>query len=213
MASRIIHLVLAKKLAYKLGIKDHDKFIVGSLLPDSYQGDKDNHALSHFKQTVEHRKVMNYYDFLERYRDKINTSEVYLGYFLHLVQDAVYRKFLYYDHDLISQYSDDFRMTLYKDYRILNNYLIEKYQLNKLSPSLNKLVPHELLSYASMQFSDFVEDMENDFKFEDGATTYFTEAMVDDYIEQALKVCVEEYNGLLKTKKVSNPMTYSWLRS
>lgn len=97
MASSIMHMAVTRLTAGKLNIRDSDRLLTGSVLPDFYP---DKSANSHMKLRIcgGARKTYDLTGFKEMYGNRMAEDDLYLGYYLHLVQDLVYRDFLYSKH-------------------------------------------------------------------------------------------------------------------
>lgn len=131
MASRMVHYLVANEILKQIDIEDKNAFLVGAIIPDSYNREKYTREETHF--------VVNYYDdkfrvfdfkkFYEKYlKDKIDAF--CLGYFLHLYMDAVYLKEVF--SDLVFKSNRDRKELLeesYNDMHMYNTYLRDKYQL------------------------------------------------------------------------------------
>ncbi len=110
MPGYVIHLAVAEEYLKKNKKNEkYNEFIDGIIFPDSVK-DK---SLTHYG---EKSSKSNLYKFLEN--NKIDNS-FNRGYFLHLLTD-----YLFYN-----RYIDTFSKDIYNDYDILNNYLIEKYDV------------------------------------------------------------------------------------
>ena len=95
MAQRTIHYLLGEELI-PLGIRDADRFRIGNLLPDAIE-DLVFRAQTHYQvDTEKGGKSLRFSDF-ERFRRDfsplVETDGLYLGYYMHLVEDACYRIF------------------------------------------------------------------------------------------------------------------------
>lgn len=93
MASRIIHLAIAKQLGSILPITDKNRFSVGSILPDAVLNADKRNVGSHFVEVFDEgrKKHYNFNAFYERYKDKIPSGELYLGYYFHLIEDGIFK--------------------------------------------------------------------------------------------------------------------------
>lgn len=110
MPGYVIHLSVAEEYLKKNTKKeDYKEFIEGVIFPDSVK-DK---SLTHYG---EKSSKSNLYKFL--LENKIDNS-FNRGYFLHLLTD-----YLFYN-----RYIDTFSKDIYNDYDILNDYLINKYDV------------------------------------------------------------------------------------
>jgi len=206
MASRIIHYAIGKEIAKLIEIKNIDRFIMGSILPDSGE----IHAKTHFKAITEDksRKYIDFHKFFEIYKDRIYKDDLYLGYYFHLIQDALYRKVLYIENKFLIESKEAFRNDLYNDYSIINSYLsskiiIPKYKLIKIDDDFKK-------EY-NLNSKEIIEELINDFKVNArGNPKYLSYKIVDDYIERAAKICEAEYKNIINGKSGLNYFEYSW---
>ena len=74
------------------------------------------------------RKHFDFYGFFGRFKDEVMSDELYLGYYFHLIEDNLFRYYLYYIKGLLSRRGDtELTARLYMDYHILNRKLVEKY--------------------------------------------------------------------------------------
>jgi|GEM_PF-1582610 len=213
MAARVLHLTIAKILSDQLMLKDELAFQIGHLVPDAIAYDSASHAISHYKENAmnDTKKLMNYYAFRDQFAESILNDDLKLGYFFHLVQDAIYRKFLYIDYDFNKFYGETFRMALYKDYQIMNGYLVNKYDLQKVSVYSNDQIAKDINDLHPFNIEAFIGEVNGDFDLKvKGTTSYFTEKMADEYLQIAVKTCLKEYEALKKGVKVSNPLYYAW---
>lgn len=98
MPSWSIHLKVASELSKKIKV-DKDKFLFGSLLPDTDKGCKLDRFHSHYYGESRFPECPNEYmiemdRFLNDYQDKLSDSLI-LGYYVHLLTDHFYNKYIY----------------------------------------------------------------------------------------------------------------------
>lgn len=76
-------------------------FALGQVLPDAVC-DRENRDKSHYIVSLDNGKSVAYdfEQFASTYNERIINDELYLGYYMHLVEDAFYRKLLYRDYGL-----------------------------------------------------------------------------------------------------------------
>lgn len=96
MASTIMHLSIADEISKQIEIKDINRFRIGSIITDAYMNRYDR-KISHFKDKIENgsKVIIKLREFREKYADKIVNDDLYLGYYMHLIQDILYRQFVY----------------------------------------------------------------------------------------------------------------------
>ena len=131
MAQRTIHYLFGDILSKENVLKDKNRFLLGSVLPDAYSNVVER-DISHFTDT----KLPNnqvYFDFMKfraQFNELIKTDDLYLGYYMHLVEDDFYRQFIREIHmknDV--PHSAEEVARLHNDYHILNAYIVEKYKI------------------------------------------------------------------------------------
>lgn len=90
--------------AEKFEIRDLDRLLTGSVLPDFYS---DKCVNSHLKLRIRGGTRITYdlTRLKETYGNRMAQDDLYLGYYLHLVQDLVYRDFVYKKTALESKYA------------------------------------------------------------------------------------------------------------
>ena len=93
MAQRTIHYLFGEMISRQTQIRDKKRFLLGSILPDAIE--TANRNLSHFKVETETHKFFDFRSFRNRYFQQILQDDLYLGYYMHLVEDAFYRNFFY----------------------------------------------------------------------------------------------------------------------
>ena len=214
MASRILHTAIAHELAKTLPIKDKNRFFVGSILPDAVLSANKHEVNTHFIDIFDggKKKRFDHSGFFDRYKNEVQSDELYLGYYFHLIEDGIFRGVLYYDIGLISHRGrEGFVEELYRDYRILNGRITESYGL-----SGDMYVPHGLESerindiYA-FETKAFLEDMKKDFSVKKNEEPkHFTEKHAEDFIKKCIEVCVSEYGAIKDGFHAVGAYDYFW---
>ena len=129
MASSIVHLAITNELTKKIVFKDPAGLKFGAVVVDAGVGGN-QFGNTHMKVFVEDGKKKTYD--LDRYREmfgeRMLTDDLYMGYYLHLVQDSLYRHYVYDIHHWNPRIPGNVER-LHKDYEILNRYIIDKYRL------------------------------------------------------------------------------------
>ena len=87
MAQRLIHLLFCEKVMEKIEVKDKNRFVLGNLLPDAYTG-KEIRKATHYVTEMDEGKTayFGFDQFRKAFSDLILTDDLYLGYYMHLVQ-------------------------------------------------------------------------------------------------------------------------------
>ncbi|UCZ54267.1 hydrolase [Bacillus shivajii] len=137
MGSRIMHLVIANRIADELSIKDKTSFLLGGIAADA-ASPKD---LSHFYKgnVKDYSRYIDYEEFIHKYRFN-KDSHFIQGYYTHLIADDIWLKGFYLpwlknrmevDENIFNRYHNDFRL--------LNGKLLDYYGCTQqLNEALNK---------------------------------------------------------------------------
>lgn len=197
MASSLMHLAATGRLAD--GCARPDLLRLGSVLVDA------RGQAGHFRgQASDGRRFYDLDRFRAQYGDQLFRDDFYLGTYLHLVQDMLYRKFLYVDHRY--RRSPEAVAQLHEDYRRLNPFLVRKYALRPLRlPS--ELAGHPLLADNA---EAFLADMRGQFLPCDDRPVVLTESMAVEYIDQATVLCRAELDALRNGTPGVDPMDYAY---
>lgn len=197
MASRLMHYIIGSQVAERIQLQNPDRFLFGNMLPDCVDGPGGRSgpkARSHFwdwrEETQE--KGQNWNWFWDKY-GTFCEDELYLGYFCHLVADAVWGIDVYMP--MKQQYGDRLKTvgTLYKDYHRMNELLRVRYAPRE--PALSWI--ENGIKEAELSFGDeYVQELLEDFHEDTGARKEDLEIMDYDrivsFIEHAVSVCAEE---------------------
>ena len=214
MAQRTIHLLLGKIMLENVNIKNRNRFLLGSVIPDAIESLSMRNTTHFIKELEDEGKwYFDLYGFRERYEELMKTDDLYLGYYMHLVEDTLYRNFLYRDYQFASHFKTEEEIkTLHNDYRLLNMHIVKQFGLkntierpvNFERERINEVVPFCL--------DVFLEEMDKDFlPFDNGTTTVLlTENLLDEFIEKYAMLCVTELVAVKKGEKYLNPFTYIW---
>ncbi|MBR6872330.1 MAG: hypothetical protein IKN17_02350 [Ruminococcus sp.] len=207
MASRMIHLAIASRVAREYEPADRERFFFGSVLPDSGQ-DKAGHFFKFIKNGT--RKTYDLAGFRQRY-PQYRRDPLYLGYYFHLIEDIVHRNYMYGDIG-IDPRPEGFVIQLHRDYTLINPAIIQKYELKPLS------VPEDIDSEPivrdhGLRPHQFAEEMRGDFLTQDtGKPLIFTEQNAFELIEKAAAVCLEELRAIAGEGEHFDEDAHSWFR-
>ena len=211
MAQRTIHYLFAELLAKQVKLNDKRRFLLGSILPDAYV-DVENRNATHFKAWRENGTCLDFQKFLNDYYELMQKDELYLGYYMHLVEDAFYRKFFYNEHNKMPKSMEDVKR-LHMDYHILNRYIVNKYRLKNELSEMENCYQGEFDYIAEFRVPDFLVELNQDF-LEDisGETFYITEVMVDEFVERYLPLAIKELESVKTGKSCLNVNDYTWIK-
>ena len=211
MASRTMHLAIADKLIQRLDIDNEGRFRLGSILPDAYHIGMGT-AVSHFKTKILNGTKSTYRlaDFRREYDGKMFCDSLYLGYYMHLIQDMLFRQFIYDVHKWDPSPNGNVDR-LHNDYRLLNTYIIEKYNI---SSGLD--IPDDIFNEAIMHVYPFdLIQLKKDFindrvPYTEGSVFFFTEEMADEFIISAADKCEKEIKALENGGYIIDETEYAW---
>ncbi|MBO0600529.1 hydrolase [Sporosarcina sp. E16_3] len=200
MGSRIMHLVIAYKIAERLSIEDKTAFLLGGIAPDAVSP-KD---LSHFfiGEVQDYSRSIDYKGFLNKYNSQAENHYV-LGYFTHLIADDIWLKGFYLpwlknrmevDKEILNLYHNDFRL--------LNGKVLEYYDFkDELRKTLSYIpITFDLQEVKSKDVEEFIPyvlgDMEYDKKVINERLNVFAFNQIIGYIETSVD------KGLLSIKSI-----------
>ncbi|MGN7476687.1 hydrolase [Solibacillus silvestris] len=202
MGSRIMHAIIACKVADALMIQDQATFLVGGIAADAAITNKET---SHF-YTGELRhftRKIDYEAFVEKYGSKAPESYI-AGYYTHLIADDLWLQGFYVPwlKNRI-ELNPAVLQAYHEDFKLLNAKLIEYYRLNERLATLLK-IPFEagnLQEVPAEEISAFIPYVLADLKYDSAALhtslTIFTLEQIIGYIETS----VEKSVFLLKMKQ------------
>ncbi|XEC97474.1 zinc dependent phospholipase C family protein [Paenibacillus tarimensis] len=213
MGSRIMHLVIANRIAECLSIEDKTTFLLGSIAPDAVSTKNESHF---FKGDLQdYSRSIDYKGFLHKYSSQVESHYI-LGYFTHLIADDIWlrgfnlpwlRNRMEANKELYNLYHNDFRL--------LNGKLLECYGFtDELRKTLNYLPEiFDLQEVKSKDVEEFIPyvlgDMEYDKEVINEKLNVFTFDQIVGYIETSVDM------GLLNIKQAAIlyrlPYVREWL--
>jgi hypothetical protein len=200
MGSRIMHLVIANRIAECLSIKDRTLFLLGSIAPDAVST-KD---ISHFfkGEVQDYSRFIDYKGFLKKYNSHAD-SYYLLGYFTHLIADDIWLKGfnLPWLKNRMEANKEIYHL-YHNDFRLLNGKLLEYYgytdELRKMLSYFPTIL--DLEEVKSTDVEDFIPyvlgDMEYNKEVIDEKLNVFTLIQIIGYIETSVDL------GLLNLKPI-----------
>lgn len=211
MASRIIHLAITNMLIKQFDFRDTARLRIGTIIPDA-SCNRQEYLKSHFKTQIGDKDERTYdlTDFRNRFRKLMKEDDLYLGYYLHLIQDLLYRHFVY------DKYHWDPRPEgnverLHEDYRQINEYVINKYKIDNDICIPADFANETMTEIATFDVKSFVAELQRDFEgVEAKERFFFTDSMVDEYINWAVDYCMKELEALKCGTFYFNEYEWSW---
>ncbi|TQR19446.1 zinc dependent phospholipase C family protein [Psychrobacillus vulpis] len=202
MGSRIMHLVIANRIADCLSIEDKTSFLLGGIAPDAVSTKDSSHF---FKGEVQdYSRSIDYKGFLHQYSSQVESQSHYiLGYFTHLIADDIWLKGFYLPwlKNRMEANKEMFDL-YYNDFQLLNGKLLEYYgftdELRKMLSNLPTIF--DLQEVKSKEVEDFIPYVLGDMKYDkeviNEKLNVFTFNQIVGYIETSVD------KGLLNIKPI-----------
>ena len=207
MASSIMHLAVINELARRFQFKDLNRLRFGAVLPDA--GEKDE---SHLKISVcgSNKQTYDLENFRSRFGALIRTDDRYLGYYLHLLQDMVYRHFVYDRYHWDPTIPGNVEK-LHNDYAITNHYIAGKYGLQDDLAVPEKIDSEQICELCCFDIHGLMSAVTNSYhEFHEGEIFFFSNEMADEYIAEAAKVCLSELEAVSYGGKLTDSYDNAW---
>ena len=208
MAQRTIHYLFGEMISKEIKLSDKKRFLLGSILPDAIEPDFRN--ASHFKIKTATHKYFDFESFRNEYFTLMLHDDLYLGYYMHLVEDAFYRGFFYSDRFSMPRTREEVPI-LHNDYHILNSYITQKYHLQNILDCTFSLEKEPLCHIAPFTIDKFLGELANDFKEQTkGTTVFLTESMLDEYVNTYIPLAIAEVHSIKNGSSSLSIMDYAW---
>lgn len=209
MASSIIHYAITCELINRRQFNNPDRLKLGSILVDAgFDGN------SHMKVAVAggHKKTYDLDSYRSIYGELMKQDDLYLGYYLHLIQDIVYRHFVYDKYHWNPMIPGNVEK-IHRDYAICNFYVVQKYNLKNdftIPADFDKELINQICSF---DLEGLVQNMNSYFvPVEDDVIFFFTKEMTDEYIAEAVEYCARELDNLECSKEGTDGYLSAWDR-
>lgn len=193
MASSIIHYAITCELIKRRQFNNPDRLKLGSILVDSgYNGN------SHMKISVAggHKNTYDLDGYKSIYGELMKQDDLYLGYYLHLIQDILYRHLVYDKYHWNPLIPGNVEK-LHRDYAIGNFYVVQKYNLKNEVTIPADFDKEPINQVCSFDLEGLVQNMNSYFEpSEEDDIFFFTKEMADEYIAEAVGYCIKELDNL-----------------
>jgi len=207
MASRIMHLAVAESIIRGADIADEDRFRFGCILPDSAPQGVNSHLRA---RLPDGRKIYDLDSFRSAVGGLLPTDGLCLGYYMHLLQDIVFRDYVYRECGWNSKIPGNVDR-LHNDYRLLNAGLIAQYNLSAELSVPVSFDQSPLMRLASFNGRKVCDDLHEDFTLPgEGKLFFFSMEMAQIYISRASELCLRELSALRRGEKPLDALTYAY---
>lgn len=193
MSSRIVHLAIAGEINKIHPLPEPERFYLGSILPDACPDKK-----AHYRKLLAEgtRRTLDLSGFRGLYGDRLLSDSLYLGYYLHLLQDILFRNEIYEVVGFDPRPAGNIPQ-LHLDYRLTNRSVINKYGLTNQVRVPVGLEAEPLWKEWQFALTPFLEELARDFRDTPrGMPKYFTEAVADRLIHRSVRLCLQELEAL-----------------
>lgn len=213
MPSRMIHYLIAEKVAEQVEIKNKNRFKIGSLCPDMSLHTDDSKHQTHYFEIHGDKKGGNWLRFAKEYGYRMKQDDLYLGILCHLITDMVWF-YEIMDTQIRSQVKTKEErhakyLKGYDDFHKLNYILREEFDLRY---ELKEDRDIEFTGIRSETYDDVFDGLFKDFFFEPKAEkkelTIYTYDITIKCIELCITECVAAIKAFRKGKELRNPETY-----
>lgn len=205
-----MHLAITDKLIEKYPFENVDRLRFGTILVDACSSKDMNQ--SHIKKELCGRikKTYDLNEFRDMFGNLMLTDDLYLGYYLHLVQDICYRHYIY------DKYHFDYTIPgnkegIHSDFAILNKYIVDKYGLKNNLHIPEGFETEPINKLCKFEVNQQMEAMQTYFSTSvDGAIFFFTRGMTDTYISKAIELCSKELDAIRNNKPLMDSYEWAW---
>lgn len=212
MAQRVIHYLFGEIFSEQIHLKDKSRFLLGSIMPDAYAAANDREK-THYRIKTESKVYFDFCAFREQYLEYILNDDLYLGYYMHLVEDDFYRQFIH-SKCFKAPYTHEEIAILHNDYHILNSYIVNKYNIHNTLEKTVDLEQEPINKIAVFRINEFIEEMSHDFTEQTAGETYFfTKSMADEFIDKYIPAGLKELQSIQSGKFTLQAIDYAWTKS
>lgn len=213
MPSRMIHYLIAEKVAEQVKIENLNRFKIGSLCPDMSCREDSSKNCTHYLEIHGDKKGENWMTFVSRYVNKMKQDELYLGVLCHLITDMVWFHEIMETQIRSKVKSKEERQAMYQkgyvDFHRLNYILRNEFglvynleedrnlELDGLHPELYDEVVHGL-------YQDFFDDPAAE---KDDLEVYAYDISLE-CIRLCIKECVNAIEAFRKGEELVHPEKY-----
>lgn len=202
-----MHLAITDRISKAYPCKDQNRLAFGAILPDAaVEGN------SHLRISVDEdtKKTYDLTAFRSRFAVRMLADDLYLGYYLHLVQDLFFRKFVYDRYHWDPSPPGNIER-LHNDYALLNPYIVQKYALTNSVTVPAGFDEEPLNDLGRFSPHAFVAGMAADFQSgRTGTAFFFTKEMADEYIAYAGEKCEQELCALRRGMPCLDERALAW---
>jgi hypothetical protein len=200
MGSRIMHLVIANRIAESLSIEDRTPFLLGGIAADAVLTKDQSHFYTGNVQ--DYSRSIDYKGFLRKYNSHVESHYIW-GYFSHLIADDIWLKGFYLPWLKNRMEANEEIMNSYhNDFRLLNGKLLVHYgftdELRKALSNFPEII--DLQEVKSKDVEGFIPYVLGDMEYEKEVINEKLNVFTFDQILGYIETSVDK--GLLNLKPI-----------
>ncbi len=209
MASSIMHVAISDLVLREFPDIERNRFLLGSMIPDA-AGPGNGHRKINICEGT--KKTYDLPGFRAQFAEQLKSDPLYLGYYLHLVQDLVFRNYVYKVHHW-NPMPEGNRERLHNDYAITNRFIIERYGLKPDIELPAGIGSEPLFADHDFDLEGFLQRYRSYFEVEGrGEIFFFSKEMAEECIGLCLRACIEELKALRAGTGFVDEIEYAWDR-
>lgn len=211
MASTMMHLAVGARMQKQFDIPDEDRFRLGVILPDARCKKHEFQYNSHFKTVDEDgKKTYDLNLFKAMFGGRLMADSLYLGYYMHLVQDLVFRQQIYKEYSWNPRVPGNIER-LHNDYALSNPHVIGAWNLNRALAVPEDFEQEEINCIFGFEAERMLKDVTEMFRPRGkGDVFFYTDKMADEFITKAFEICCYEMEAMMKGNRGIRQEEYAW---
>lgn len=213
MPSRMIHYLIAEKIAEQVKINDINRFKIGSLCPDMSLHTDGSKNQTHYFEIHGNSKGGNWMRFVAEYGKQMKEDDLYLGILCHLITDMIWFHEIMETQIRSKVKSKEERQAKYQqgyfDFHKLNYLLREEFDLRY------KLVEDRNITLEGLHpelYDEVFDGLFKDFFLEPAAKKEELDIYTYDITIKCIRLCIAEcakaVMAFRKGEPLLNPETY-----
>lgn len=203
LASKVLHYLIAEELIRKIQIKDENRFLIGSLAPDLSSHDDGSYNTSHYWDYIYEKQLkgINWSKFETQYYEQMKVDDLYLGYYCHLIMDAIWFCLMAdrYVRKIPKSERNIYYKKGYNDYRKLNSILRDRYSLVYRIIEIRDIGIEEVKEQKlSSLLKELRMELSSEERFDISDLDIYPFDSVLEFIDASIKTCINEiaaFNG------------------
>ena len=213
MPSRMIHYLIAEKVAEQVRLVDLNRFKLGSLCPDMSSHEDTSKNRTHYFEICGDKKGGNWMTFVSQYEGKMKQDDLYLGVLCHLITDMVWFHEIMETQIRSKVQTKTERQSLYQkgyvDFHRLNYILRKEFNLNySLEEDRNIELEGLHLELYDEVMQGLYQDFFDDPEAEKDDLEIYTYDISLECIHLCIKECVDAITAFREGKDIINPEKY-----